>query len=418
MLGWARARDRRISLRTMTGSVVALATVAAVLLFPNGARAEEVLDQQNVADGSGGDGSSIPRAQTFTAGISGPLSRVDLALFRNANVSDCEFQVEIWDTTAGAPGRALTGETLRSSDVTSVPAAEIFLPVIFASPADVTAGTQYAIVLHSSCTGGSVFWQFVANTYAAGQSHTLAPGGWEADPTQDYLFKTFVRLPSPVLASPAHGSTTDDSTPLFSGTADTSAGSDLTAVTIQVFQGTSTAGAPFLTLSADPDDSSGAFAATSSSPLPAGTYTARARQNNTGGATGTGNTNVFAIDAAAPPATGTGTGTGTGTRTGTGTGTGTGTVPAPPETTITSPLFEKTRDRTPTFTFVSSETGSRFECSVDGAAFAACTSPFTLPELGRGDHSFLVRAIDADGDIDPTPARADFKVKKRQKKKR
>ena len=46
---------------------------------------------------------------------------------------------------------------------------------------------------------------------------------------------------------------------------------------------------------------------------------------------------------------------------------------------------------------------ARFECSLDGAAFAACTSPRRLDNLADGDHAFRVRAVDVAGNVDGTP---------------
>ncbi|MEA2498301.1 MAG: hypothetical protein QOH26_706 [Actinomycetota bacterium] len=82
----------------------------------------------------------------------------------------------------------------------------------------------------------------------------------------------------------------------------------------------------------------------------------------------------------------------------------------PPETSLKEAPKSTTDDRTPTFRFSSNEAGATFECKMDGSPFAACTSPKTYGRLSGGKHSFRVRAIDADGNVDATPARKDFRV--------
>jgi hypothetical protein len=47
---------------------------------------------------------------------------------------------------------------------------------------------------------------------------------------------------------------------------------------------------------------------------------------------------------------------------------------------------------------------STFECSLDGAAFTGCVAPVALHELTVGMHVFRVRALDAAGNADPSPA--------------
>jgi DNA-binding beta-propeller fold protein YncE len=63
----------------------------------------------------------------------------------------------------------------------------------------------------------------------------------------------------------------------------------------------------------------------------------------------------------------------------------------------------------PSFTFASDQGGATFECSLDGAAFAACGSPATFGPLSDGTHRLAVRAVTG-GDLDPTPESRSFRV--------
>ena len=80
------------------------------------------------------------------------------------------------------------------------------------------------------------------------------------------------------------------------------------------------------------------------------------------------------------------------------------------QTTITGGPTGTTSDSTPTFTFISSETGSTFQCRVDAGAFTACTTPFTTAALADGTHTFEVRATDAVGNTDASPAARTFTI--------
>ncbi|HXY84198.1 MAG TPA: Ig-like domain-containing protein [Gaiellaceae bacterium] len=76
----------------------------------------------------------------------------------------------------------------------------------------------------------------------------------------------------------------------------------------------------------------------------------------------------------------------------------------PPDTSIDSHPANPSNNPNPTFTFSSTEAGSTFACRLDGGAWAPCTSPDTLPTLAEASHTFDVRATDAAGNTDPTPA--------------
>ena len=54
--------------------------------------------------------------------------------------------------------------------------------------------------------------------------------------------------------------------------------------------------------------------------------------------------------------------------------------------------------------------GVAFECKLDAGAYLPCSSPKTLIGLGIGSHAFSVRAIDAAGNTDPTPATASWRI--------
>jgi hypothetical protein len=75
-----------------------------------------------------------------------------------------------------------------------------------------------------------------------------------------------------------------------------------------------------------------------------------------------------------------------------------------PQTRIDSGPAGTTSASSATFSFSSSETDSTFQCRLDGGAWAGCTSPSTRSGLAQGTHSFEVRATDAAGNTDPSPA--------------
>jgi hypothetical protein len=83
----------------------------------------------------------------------------------------------------------------------------------------------------------------------------------------------------------------------------------------------------------------------------------------------------------------------------------------PPDTNIDSGPSGNTSDDTPTFTFSSNEPGSTFQCRFDiDPGFFGCESGITTTPLAPGPHTFKVRAIDAVGQEDPTPASRSFTV--------
>jgi hypothetical protein len=81
----------------------------------------------------------------------------------------------------------------------------------------------------------------------------------------------------------------------------------------------------------------------------------------------------------------------------------------PPVTTITSGPSGTMSSTSATFEFSADEPAS-FECMLDAAPFASCSSPKTYTGLGTGSHVFWVRATDANGNIDGAGAKRTWTV--------
>ena len=74
-----------------------------------------------------------------------------------------------------------------------------------------------------------------------------------------------------------------------------------------------------------------------------------------------------------------------------------------PQTTLTA-VPPATSPANVSFSFASSESASTFTCSSDGAPATACTAPKSYFGLANGSHTFSVRATDALGHSDVSPA--------------
>src|SRR5919109_4396895 len=166
-------RPGSFRLRLLLLALVALGVLA---LAPAGAFAG-TLDQQQtsftssdiIAGPEPSPDSARSAAQTFTPGLSGQLDQVDLPLAKSIQ-TDGPLTVEIRDVVGGAPGTAVLASA-------AVPAASVplggtqqavFVAAPFDSPADVAAGSQYAI---GAYTGGDDVYNWGR---AAADAH---PGG-------------------------------------------------------------------------------------------------------------------------------------------------------------------------------------------------------------------------------------------------
>jgi hypothetical protein len=196
-----------------TRTFLITAATAAAALIPAASASAGTLDQQQTISNFGGlpVDSNNSKAQTFTAGLTGQLDQVDLAVSGMSVTTP--LTVQIRDGSATAPGdTVLAGASVPTSAVTS---SESFVPITFASPAPVTAGTQYSIVAFNDASGW--FWYSgqtpVTSAYPGGRlygssSGPPATGPWSAgNPDADFEFKTYVAPPPPAGGGSGGGGT-------------------------------------------------------------------------------------------------------------------------------------------------------------------------------------------------------------------
>jgi hypothetical protein len=186
---------RRIGMVFGVASVLFLGCTAAAVAG--------TLDQQQTGSNSNvGIWSGVSGAQVFTAGRTGDLDQADLLLSKLISIPE-PLTVEIRDASAGLPGTSvLASGSIPNSAIGPNPAA--FVSVTFATPAAVTAGTQYTLVAYTTHSkNDSIGWwyQLDAGTYSGG---SLFSGGGPVPPMgdwneqggdDDFAFRTYVDPP-------------------------------------------------------------------------------------------------------------------------------------------------------------------------------------------------------------------------------
>jgi len=161
----------------------------------------QTLDQSdiNFSNGCQTVSSNFTKGQAFTAGASGPLSRVSAAIIKNGSVTQVTATIYAWSGTA-VIGSALASKTVLGTAVPSYSGCNATPTALvdfdFATPASVTAGSQYIIVL----TTPDLRTMFSGGDYGWNTSTASTSGGFNSpvsSPTssgQRYLFKTYVDI--------------------------------------------------------------------------------------------------------------------------------------------------------------------------------------------------------------------------------
>jgi len=81
-----------------------------------------------------------------------------------------------------------------------------------------------------------------------------------------------------------------------------------------------------------------------------------------------------------------------------------------PNTVITTTPPASSTSGSANFTFTSTEVGSTFACGLDAGGTTSCESPKTFSGLGDGSHTFRVKAVDAAGNVDTSPATYSWQI--------
>ncbi|MEZ4368839.1 MAG: kelch repeat-containing protein [Kofleriaceae bacterium] len=75
----------------------------------------------------------------------------------------------------------------------------------------------------------------------------------------------------------------------------------------------------------------------------------------------------------------------------------------PPETTLVFGPGAIDNTPSPQIDCTADEADTTYECALDGGAFTPCTCPVTVGPLADGLHELQIRAVDAAGNVDPSP---------------
>jgi hypothetical protein len=165
------------------------------------------IDQQNLTVTSSGFGmtSTSWAAQTFLSAVTGQATRIDLDLFCSGCTGTTPNLTVSIRATTGSPA-VPTGADLAVATIPGFSSGSGgYFTATFASPATLTAGTRYAVVIRAVSNPSAGTYAYVcsctspsSNPYTNGQRVTSANSGstWTADTTsggRDLGFKVFVK---------------------------------------------------------------------------------------------------------------------------------------------------------------------------------------------------------------------------------
>jgi hypothetical protein len=202
-------------------TVVAL--VAAIGAQPSGPSAAvaavDFLDQEMFTGSDTFSGGSNRIGQTFTAGWSASLTRIQLDVSSNTSGVPVSVEILTVDSGTGLPASATLASGTFPGGATGV------VDVTFGTPPALSGGTRYAIVLQGD-SGVSLFGN--VDTYAGGDAvverppqedgDEPSPGGWDFIGNADLKFRTYLDAAAPTPTTTPTVTSTPTSTPTHTPT--------------------------------------------------------------------------------------------------------------------------------------------------------------------------------------------------------
>ena len=172
--------------------MVVAAAGGSALAYASAASLDQV---QTISDDSGFFGYAMMQGQTFTAGATGNLDRVDLNLSRAGAPGGVTIQIRT--VSAGEPSDTVIGSGSIAEGSVSDNSFD-WVSVHLDDLAWVISGKQYAIVLFTAaappCCDGYKWALSFQNPYAGGtmEQHIGNNGSWTPLSAVDFTFKTYV----------------------------------------------------------------------------------------------------------------------------------------------------------------------------------------------------------------------------------
>lgn len=177
--------------------------LASLLLLSGPAAAAPVIDQQSTGSGTAISSSEATSqtGQTFTAGLTGLLTRIDVSDLVRATMTGT-LTLNVFNTASGLP----VGSTIASQAIpnSAVPSSAGQVSFVFNSPTSIIAGRTYAFALVPQ--SGVVNYGVVdPGNYVGGEAIQGGPSGWVTygSPGPDLLFTTYVDTGDETVAASA-----------------------------------------------------------------------------------------------------------------------------------------------------------------------------------------------------------------------